>query len=89
MRQNVSSLYIIPVFVAVSLNKQARTMTCTLYGDGDIYVVPEVLIVILTLLRGDNKLIAFEVLMFRDEDSSLVRHNAVSTGSVSICTAKT
>jgi len=64
-------------------------MTCTVYGDSDICIVPDALFITLTSLRGEIKLIAFEVLMFRDEDSSLVRYNAMSTGSVSICTAKT
>jgi hypothetical protein len=64
-------------------------MTCIRYGDRDIDIVPAVLIFILTSLIGEIKLITFEVLMGRDEDSSLVRYYAVSTGNASICTAKT
>ena len=89
MHPNISSRYIISVFVTVSLNKQARTMKRTLCGNSDIYIVPDVLIIILTSLWGEIKLIAFEVLMGRDEDSSLIRYNVMSTGSASIWNAKT
>ena len=64
-------------------------MTCTRYGHYDTDIVAGTFIFILTSLLGAIISITFEVLMGKDEDSSLLQYYAMSAGTDSICIAET